>query len=105
MNQSTRSLLLAAVLASLAFGAQAGNKQTEKMKDCNAQAKTQSLAGDARKSFMKTCLSIAPAAEAAKSSLTPQQEKMKSCNADAKTKALKGPDRKTFMKTCLSAGA
>jgi hypothetical protein len=26
------------------------------MKSCNAQAKTQQLAGDARKAFMKTCL-------------------------------------------------
>jgi hypothetical protein len=27
------------------------------MKTCNAQAKEQSLGGDARKGFMKTCLS------------------------------------------------
>jgi hypothetical protein len=72
------------------------------MSTCNAQAKEQSLSGDARKTFMKTCLSSSPAAPAAKE-LTPQQQKMKSCNADAKTKALKGADRKAFMKTCLSA--
>jgi hypothetical protein len=86
-------------LGAVAFGAQAST-QTDKMKDCNAQAKTQGLAGDARKSFMKTCLSNAPAAPEKK--LGTQQEKMKTCNADAKTKALKGDERKAFMKTCLS---
>ena len=30
--------------------------QQQKMKDCNASAKTQALAGDARKTFMSTCL-------------------------------------------------
>ena len=30
--------------------------QQQRMKDCNAQAKTQSLKGDARKTFMSTCL-------------------------------------------------
>ena len=32
-------------------------KQQEKMKTCNAEAKTEALKGAARKSFMKTCLS------------------------------------------------
>jgi len=68
------------------------------MKTCNLQAKEQSLSGDARKSFMKTCLSNQPAAE---SKLTPQQQKMKQCNADAKARSLSGSDRKTFMSTCL----
>jgi hypothetical protein len=31
--------------------------QQEKMKTCNANAKTEALKGDARKTFMKTCLS------------------------------------------------
>jgi hypothetical protein len=31
--------------------------QQEKMKTCNADAKTKSLAGDERKKFMKECLS------------------------------------------------
>jgi hypothetical protein len=30
--------------------------QQQKMKDCNAQAATQSLSGDKRKTFMSTCL-------------------------------------------------
>ena len=31
--------------------------QQQRMKDCNAQASAQSLMGDKRKAFMKTCLS------------------------------------------------
>jgi hypothetical protein len=30
--------------------------QQQKMKDCNADAKTKALTGDARKTFMSTCL-------------------------------------------------
>jgi psiF repeat len=95
-----RHKLLAAslVLCVLSASAQAQNSQQDKMKTCNAQAKTQSLSGDARKSFMKTCLSNQPAAAP---QLNSQQQKMKQCNADAKTKGLTGADRKTFMSTCL----
>ncbi|HZO24242.1 MAG TPA: PsiF family protein [Steroidobacteraceae bacterium] len=94
--------LLPVILSSLllvtatAYGA---NSQQQKMKDCNAQATSQSLTGDARKSFMKTCLSSAPAASDSK--LNSQQLKMKQCNADAKAKGLTGADRKTFMSSCL----
>jgi hypothetical protein len=84
------------LLLSMSVGAQ--NSQQDKMKTCNLQAKEQSLSGDARKSFMKTCLSNK---EAAQSKLTPQQQKMKQCNADAKSRSLSGGDRKTFMSTCL----
>ncbi len=31
--------------------------QQQKMKECNAEAKTKSLKGDERKKFMSTCLS------------------------------------------------
>src|SRR5271168_3755855 len=78
--------------------AQAQNSQQTKMTTCNAQAKDQNLSGDARKSFMKTCLSNQPAPDP---KLNSQQLKMKQCNADAKTKGLTGDDRKTFMSTCL----
>ncbi|WP_300621104.1 PsiF family protein, partial [Dokdonella sp.] len=65
----------------------------------NAEAKTKALAGDARKTFMSTCLkgetAAAPAAK------TTQQEKMKVCNTEASGKKLKGDERKTFMSTCL----
>jgi len=100
---SIRNFVFATLLLTTAVSASALTAQQGKMGTCNTQAKEQNLSGDARKSFMKTCLSNAPAAPAAKA-LTPQQEKMKSCNADAKTKALKGDARKSFMKTCLSGG-
>ncbi len=99
------TLKSAAAVMVLALGvavtAHADNSQQNKMTTCNAQAGDQKLAGDARKSFMKTCLSAGSSAPAAKT-LTPQQQKMKTCNADATTKGLKGDDRKAYMKTCLS---
>src|SRR5882672_11198223 len=85
-------------LGLLSMSVQAQNTQQAKMKTCNAQAKTQSLSGDARKSFMKTCLSTD---QAAGPKLNSQQQKMKQCNADAKTKGLTGAERKTFMSSCL----
>ena len=92
------TLVVLTALAVLSMSVQAQNAQQDKMKSCNSQAKTQSLSGDARKSFMKTCLSAEPAAEP---KLNSQQQKMKQCNADAKTKELKGDERKAFMSTCL----
>jgi hypothetical protein len=92
------TVIAAAALLLLSMSVDAQNAQQDKMKSCNADAKTQSLSGDARKSFMKTCLSNQPAAAP---KLNSQQQKMKQCNADAKTKKLTGMDRKTFMSTCL----
>ncbi len=69
--------------------------QQQKMKDCNAQAKTKALKGDERQKFMSQCLSAAGVP------LT-QQEKMKTCNQQATAKSLKGDERKSFMSTCLS---
>lgn len=74
--------------------------QQNKMKTCNADAKTKDPKGDERKAFMKSCLSAKPAAAEGG---TAQQNKMKTCNADAKTKDMKGDERKKFMKECLSA--
>ena len=102
---STRHSIIAILLCAAALSANAANSQNEKMKTCSAQAKEQTLKGDARKSFMKTCLSAGGAAAAPAKMLTPQQQKMASCSSDAKTKALHGADRKSYMKNCLSAGA
>jgi hypothetical protein len=86
--------------------------QQEKMKSCNAEAKTKALKGDERQKFMSDCLkgktaaapaAMAPAA-AAQTAKQTQQEKMKLCNAEAKTKALKGAERQKFMSECLKAG-
>lgn len=121
-------LTMAAFSTSLAW---AESDQQTRMKNCNADAKQQNLAGDARKAFMKTCLSgkdnaatpATPAKPATKTApaqsavpatpsaasmnkdskpLTAQQQRMKDCNAEAKAKELKGDPRKTFMKSCLS---
>jgi hypothetical protein len=91
-------IAVAAALLLVSMSVNAQNTQQDKMKACNAQAKDQSLSGDARKSFMKTCLANQPAADP---KLNSQQQKMKQCNADAKTKGLSGADRKTFMSSCL----
>ena len=126
------ALLVAATLAAAALplAGQAASPaqlaQQQKMKDCNATAKTQAMKGDARTAFMKTCLSKAgtpatastsapamaattpaPAAMPApmsgpKPAVSPAN-RMKTCNAEAGTKTLKGDARKTFMATCLKA--
>jgi hypothetical protein len=57
------------------------------------------MTGDARKSFMKTCLS-SDAAKAPVAAPMTQQEKMKACNTKAGD--MKGDDRKKFMSSCLS---
>ncbi len=93
------SFALSALLAGavVPHSGSAQTPQQERMKSCNAQAGTQKLAGDARKSFMSDCLSGKPAAAAPQ---TPQ-ERMKSCNAQASTQKITGDERKTFMSTCL----
>lgn len=103
MKHLSSALALGLILAcGHAFAADAApaaaTPQQSKMKTCNADAKTQSLAGDERKAFMKSCLSAKAAPADGK---TAQQNKMKTCNAEAKTKALKGDERKAFMSSCL----
>lgn len=95
-----KKILLAVAMTAICFSAYAGLQQ-DKMKACNADAATKALKGDARKAFMKDCLSAKPAEQQPQVAGS-QQNKMKTCNADAGTKALKGDERKAFMKTCLS---
>ncbi|NTV09598.1 MAG: phosphate starvation-inducible protein PsiF [Zoogloea sp.] len=98
---------IVALCAVATTGAYAATAQQEKMKTCNADAKTKALKGDERKAFMKDCLSAKPAAPAAApaaaadTKAATQQDKMKACNKDAGDKKLKGADRKQFMSTCL----
>jgi hypothetical protein len=96
-----KRLLVVTAASLLALGlapaAMAGAQQ-EKMKSCNAEAKTKALKGDERKAFMKECLSAKKPAAEAKAT---QQGKMKACNSDATTKGLKGDERKKFMSECL----
>ena len=94
-----KKLLISIMMTMCCMSAYAGTQQ-DKMKTCNADATTKALKGDARKAFMKDCLSAKPAAAAPAAT---QQNKMKTCNADEKAKTLKGDERKAFMKACLSA--
>ena len=77
----------------------AQKKQQERMKDCNAQAKTKKMEGDARKAFMSSCLKGETTAKGDK--MTGQQSKMAACNKDAADRKLKGDERKKFMSGCL----
>ena len=99
-----KRIILLLCLSLLAMPALAATAQQEKMKACNGDAAKQSLKGDARKGFMKECLSAKAEMKEEKRAMTPQQEKMKMCNADAGAKKLKGADRKKFMSECLKAG-
>ena len=97
MKQTLIALVIATGLMTLTT-AQAETAQQNRMKSCNDTAAKQSLSGDARKDFMKSCLSGKADAKAA---VTPQQ-RMKDCNAQATAGAMKGDARKAFMKSCLS---
>lgn len=91
-------ICMVAVLVFGGISAFAGPQQ-EKMKACNQQAVGKT--GEARKAFMKTCLSSATDSAAAdKAKMTPQ-ERMKYCNSEGKGK--KGDERKAFMSECLKA--
>jgi psiF repeat-containing protein len=109
------------ILAAVTIPAAVAGTQQERMTQCNADAKTKNLSGDARKAFMSTCLSgkneaatpaspATPAKPATKATAaapaTPaasatQQDKMTACNKEASGKGLKGDERKTFMSSCL----
>lgn len=94
-------VLMAGVMGSAAAAAdKAMTPQQQRMTSCNQQATSQTLKGDARKTYMSNCLKNSQSAPADKS-LTPQQQKMKDCNAEAGKKTLSGDTRKTFMSNCL----
>src|SRR6478672_12816275 len=91
------ALPILAALAGPAWAQNAPTAQQDRMKSCNADAATKSLAGDARKTFMSDCLSgKTAAATPAQPQLTAQQERMKSCNSDAAAKNLSGDLRQRF---------
>jgi hypothetical protein len=93
-------VLLAGVVGSAAAADKAMTPQQQRMTSCNQQATSQTLKGDARKTYMSNCLKNGSSAPVEKS-LTPQQQKMKSCNAEAGKQTLTGDARKTFMSHCL----
>jgi len=89
--------LLAAALFAVSLGAQASPQQ-DKMKACNADAKTKALKGDERKAFMKECLSAkgADAAPAAAAAASPM------CEKSVADKKLHGAAAKAHMKKCMA---
>lgn len=74
--------------------------QQQRMTTCNQQATSNTLKGDARKTYMSDCLKNSSSKPAEKS-LTPQQQKMRECNSTATQQSLKGDDRNKFMSACL----
>jgi formate/nitrite transporter FocA (FNT family) len=58
-ENTLKRLMLSGLMAGvlLSAGAWAETAQQARMKSCNAEAGQKSLSGDARKSFMKSCLS------------------------------------------------
>ncbi len=87
-------------LTAPAMAQQSANPQQERMKACNTEAGAQHLTGDARKSFMSSCLAGKTSGSGSTAGNS-QQERMKSCNAQAGAQHLAGDARKTFMSTCL----
>jgi hypothetical protein len=99
-GNNMKKLIIAAMALMLASPLAFAGPQQEKMKECNANAKTQDLKGDARKAFMKDCLSAKAPEEGG--TKTAQQSRMTQCNKEAGDKGLKGDERKAFMSSCLS---
>ncbi|QKJ86115.1 Phosphate starvation-inducible protein [Paramixta manurensis] len=97
MKAQLMLVVVAGLLVATGAGAAEKTPQQQKMTVCNQQATSQSLKGDARKTFMSQCLRK----ESNSAGVTTQQMKMKTCNTEASGKALKGDARKTFMSQCL----
>jgi psiF repeat len=80
---------------------QSQNAQQDRMKTCSTEAGGQKLTGDARKSFMSSCLSGKTTGGSGSTSGNAQQDKMKTCNQQAGAQKLAGDARKSFMSGCL----
>ncbi|MBS0324016.1 MAG: phosphate starvation-inducible protein PsiF [Proteobacteria bacterium] len=93
-----KKLLVLAFASLFALGAQAASEaqkaQQEKMKSCNAEAKSKTLKGAERKTFMKGCLS------GATSAAKPAEAKAPGCADQAKEKKLAGAAQASFVKKC-----
>ncbi|WP_457389809.1 PsiF family protein [Roseateles sp. P5_E1] len=92
------AILLACI--AVAFGAQA-TPQQDKMKACNAEAKTGGKKGDERKAFMKECLSGGAAAASAPAAAPSSA----ACDKSAADKKLHGAAAKSHIKKCMADAA
>ena len=86
--------------AAVAFGAQA-TPQQDKMKACNAEAKTNGKKGDDRKAFMKECLSGGAAAASAPAAAPSSA----ACDKSAADKKLHGAAATSHIKKCMADAA
>ena len=96
--------LVFTVVATLSVSsAFAASTQQTKMTNCNAEASAKKLSGDARKSFMSSCLS---SASAQSGTMTKTQSsatsKAQSCASQADAKKLSGAARTSFVNKCAA---
>lgn len=117
MHSMTASILALAVAFAFAGSAAQAEElgksgkpltaQQLRMKNCNAEARTQELKGDQRKTFMSSCLrgesakADDQAAPAVARTPTPRQLQRQACGAEAKAQGYKGDERKDFVKECM----
>lgn len=87
--------------AQAADEAKAATPQQMRMKNCNKEAGEQQLKGDARKSFMSSCLS-GKSAGMAKGPANPDHPECAARAKDANGKPLAGAARASFMKKCVA---
>jgi hypothetical protein len=76
-------------------GAQPG--QDEHLASCDADATAAKITGDARKSYISTCMSR----KAGQANTNAAREKLKSCTAQAGEKNLVEAPRKAFIDNCV----
>lgn len=81
--------------------AKAATPQQMRMKNCNKEAGEQQLKGEARKSFMSSCLS-GKKEVMAKGPANPDHPECAAKAKDANGKALAGAARASFMKKCVA---
>ena len=96
-----KKIVLTLITATLTLGGSAAfaTPQQDKMKSCNAEAKTKDLKGDDRKGFMKGCLSGGMGdAKAAPPAAPNAQCEEKAVGKNGKK--LAGAAKSTFMKKC-----
>ena len=76
--------------------------QQDRMTSCNKQAGDKKMEGEARKSFMSSCLKgETPDKKEPSAKQKAQQDRMTSCNKQAGDKKMEGEARKKFMSSCL----
>lgn len=95
-----KTIIIATFIALVASVPAMAATQQEKMRTCNAEAKSQSLKGEDRRTFMSQCLSVTPEEKQERLAV---KEKSRTCAAEAKAKSIKGDERKQFIAQCLAA--